>query len=61
MWFEGTAYLCALHRRIALGACATSTVKVHDKQLVLFVCAISDIDQLNSYWIQEYLNLIIVA
>ena len=25
MWFEGTAYLCALRRRIALGARATST------------------------------------
>ena len=36
-------------------------MKVRDKRLVLFVCAISDVNQLNSYWIQEYLILIIVA
>ena len=36
-------------------------MEVRDKQLVLFIRAISDVDQLNSYWIQEYLILIIVA
>ena len=36
-------------------------VKVRDKRLALLVSAISDIDRLNSYWIQEYLILIIVA
>ena len=28
-------------------------MEVHDKRLALFIRAISDIDQLNSYWIQE--------
>ena len=36
-------------------------MKVHDKRLALFICAIGDVDQLNSYWIQQYLILIIVA
>ena len=36
-------------------------VKVRDEQLALFVRAISDVDQLNSYRIQEYLILIIIA
>ena len=36
-------------------------MKVRDKRLVLFICAISDVDRLNSYWIQEYLILIIIA
>ena len=36
-------------------------MKVRDKRLAHFIHAISDIDQLNSYWIQEYLILIIVA
>ena len=36
-------------------------MKVRDKQLALFVRAISDVDRLNSYWIQEYLILIIIA
>ena len=36
-------------------------MKVRDKRLALFVCAISDVDRLNSYWIQEYLVLIIIA
>ena len=36
-------------------------MKVCDKRLALFVRAICGIDQLNSYWIQEYLVLIIIA
>ena len=36
-------------------------MKACDKRLVLFICAISDVNQLNSYWIQEYLILIIVT
>ena len=36
-------------------------MKVCDKRLALFICAISDVNQLNSYWIQEYLILIIVT
>ena len=36
-------------------------MKVRDKRLALFIRAISDVDQLNSYWIQEYLILIIVT
>ena len=36
-------------------------MEVHDKQLALFVCAISDVNQLNSYQIQEYLIFIIIA
>ena len=36
-------------------------MEVRDKRLALFICAISDIDRLNSYWIQEYLILIIIA
>ena len=36
-------------------------MEVHNKQLALFVCAISDVNQLNSYRIQEYLILIIIA
>ena len=36
-------------------------VKVRDKRLALCVCVISDVDQLNSYWIQEYLILIVIA
>ena len=36
-------------------------VEVRDKRLALFICATGDINQLNSYWIQEYLILIIVA
>ena len=36
-------------------------MKICDKRLVLLVRAISDIDRLNSYWIQEYLILVVVA
>ena len=36
-------------------------MKLHDKQLALFIRAISDVDRLNSYWIQEYLILIIIT
>ena len=36
-------------------------MKVRDKQLALFIRAISDVNRLNSYWIQEYLILIIIA
>ena len=36
-------------------------MKVHNKQLVLFISAISDVDRLNSYRIQEYLILIVIA
>ena len=36
-------------------------VKVRDKRLALFVCVISDVNRLNSYWIQEYLILIIIT
>ena len=36
-------------------------MKVHNKQLGLFISTISDVNQLDSYWIQEYLILIIVA
>ena len=36
-------------------------MKVRDKRLVLFICAISDVDRLNSYWIQEYLILVVIA
>ena len=36
-------------------------MKVRDKRLALFIRVISDVDQLNSYWIQEYLILVIVA
>ena len=36
-------------------------MEVRNKQLALFVCAISDIDRLNSYWIQEYLICLIIA
>ena len=36
-------------------------MEVCDKRLALFVRAISDVDRLNSYWIQEYLILIIIA
>ena len=40
---------------------ARGIMKVRNKRLALFVSAISDIDRLNSYWIQEYLILIVVA
>ena len=36
-------------------------MKVRNKQLVLFVSATGDVDRLNSYWIQEYLILIIIT
>ena len=36
-------------------------MEVCDEQLALFVRAISDINQLNNYWIQEYLVLIVIA
>ena len=36
-------------------------MEVRDKRLALFVRAISDIDRLNSYWIHEYLILIVIA
>ena len=36
-------------------------MKVCNKQLALLVHAISDVDCLNSYWIQEYLILVIVT
>ena len=48
----------------SLDTCMSSDrgiMKVHDKQLVLFIHVINDIDRLNSCWIQEYLILIIVA
>ena len=36
-------------------------VKVRDTRLAFFVRVISDVDRLNSYWIQEYLILIIIT
>ena len=36
-------------------------MKVHNKWLALLISAICDVDQLNSYWIQEYLILIVIA
>ena len=36
-------------------------MEVCDKRLAPFIRAISDIDRLNSYWIQEYLILVVVA
>ena len=36
-------------------------MKVCNKRLVVLVSAIGDVDQLNSYWIQEYLILVVVA
>ena len=49
---------CSFH---ALMSNDRGIMKVHDKRLALFVCAISDVDQLNSYWIQEYLILIVIT
>ena len=36
-------------------------MKVRNKQLALLICPISDVNQLNSYQIQEYLILIVIA
>ena len=36
-------------------------VEVRNKRLALLIRAISDVDQLNNYWIQEYLILVIVT
>ena len=36
-------------------------MEVCNERLVLLIRAMSDVDRLNSYWIQEYLILIIIA
>ena len=50
--------VCSLYTLMSGDRCV---MKVCNKQLALLISAISDIDHLNSYWIQEYLILIIVA
>ena len=50
--------VCSLDTLMCGNRCV---MKVHNKQMVLLISPISDINQLNSYRIQEYLILIIVA